>query len=228
MKDVRLTAIFGDVDFACLDKDKLKSFFDTFQDSQVDLDNLPTGIRLFTADESVVLEYTLNRVMVQIRQKAYKSFENMMELLSVAKRYLQILGISEVRSLSISKFNELKYNNSEGKYRLEDIMSIAFKNNLMQKIWSQDIEMKDLTRWEKSISMADDESHSQFVIECGFQKKDAQNLSGSLTLKTLIESKAPVRIDDLADRATAYNQILDNAFHWCISDKIIQLMKGHE
>lgn len=225
LKDVRLEAQFVPVEFKSVDRSLLSAIFGTFQNAYINPETLPDGIRVLTADESVVLEYTLHSISIQIREKAYKSFENMLEPLATAISYLEALGVDELKSVTVSKFNELKYRNSDGRYSLLQIMESAFKKHLLDEICLDSNGLPGLTRWERSIQKEDlEDTQTRFYIECGFVKKDTENLEGSLTLKTIIKSATPVKLSNLKEKSLVYNQILDNAFHWCVSDSIIRIM----
>lgn len=227
LKDVFLVVDFCEVSFDSVDIDRLNSFFSQFKVVEIDAAKISGGIELKSNDGTIRLRFSLKRIEIILRQPFYKSFEQAEEFINVMIKYMESLSVKEIQKISVSKFNELGFRLQSPDYPIIDIMKDVFSVDLLDKVGIEDGSFNDMVRWEKVVSMdGSAESGTVFYAECGFRRRDLNSQDGSLTLTTRVESAVGnIVVDALLDIARKYNQILDNAFHWCIEKNIIEKMK---
>lgn len=229
LKDVRLTAQFSPVDFSKVNKEQVKDYFHQFRGVEFDIENLKGGLELKSNDEKVRLRFSLSDVEVVLRQPFYKRYEQAESFFMAIAKYLEAITVSDLKKLSISKYNELRFQQSSADFPILTIMEGVFSKELLSFVKADKETFKDMVRWEKAVTIdGTDETGTLFSAECGFNKSEPNSLYGRLTLTTRVESVKPISLINLLDEARVYNQILDNAFHWCITKEIIEKMKSNE
>jgi len=225
LKDVRLAVYFVPVDFSSVDKEQIKQFFDQFKGASIDVTKLPEGIELQSQDNYIRLNFSLASVEVMLRQPYYKKFEQAESFLGAISKFLEILSVRSLQKLSISKYNELKFQQSSEDYPILNIMKGVFSEELLNKMGAENNSFENMVRWEKALSFdGSEETGTLFYAECGFCKTEPNSLKGSLALTTRVESSIDVNVEKLIDTARFYNQILDESFHWCVTKEIIEKM----
>ena len=224
LKDVHLVFKFATVHPDEILIADAKRYFETSFNGVIlnDVD-LSEGLNIKSTDELVWFDFRWDKLTICMKSPMYKSFELTLVVMEFALEFFKVIGITTVANLIFYKFNELSYN-VERNVEVSSIMKQIFSNDLLKKMTPEDeVAQKNLSRWEKQISYSDDES--QFVIEFGFSRTTKESNRGTLTLKTQIESKDVVHVNDIENTLRKFNQVLDNAFHWCILSEIIKEME---
>jgi hypothetical protein len=228
LKDVHIGMLFPEVPLSDnLQKSAGEFFAAEFGLPKIMMEEMPKAVSVFSNAREISFAFGLSRADLIIKREAYRSFADIQDLLNKYFRFLSALGIDYVSKLIFSKYNELGYETQEG-LPVSKVMVDVFSKGLLTSMTPKDIEtQKDLTRWEKVIhSEGDDETDSFFTIEYGFRKLPIEKGRSSLTLKTIIESRnVNIAAKDLPSTMLYYNQILDNAFHWCVSNKVLKAMR---
>ncbi len=196
-----------------------KSFRITTQNVDVTDD-----INIKSKDELIWFDFKWDELSICMKSPMYKSFELTLEVMEYALDFFKAIGVVDVEKVVFYKFNELSYNLAKD-VAVSEIMEQIFSKELLENMSSEDIDtQKGLSRWEKIVNYPDNTSN--FTIEFGFNRNAKESNTGSLTLKTQIESNlALLHVDDIENLLREYNQILDNAFHWCVRPEIINKMK---
>lgn len=161
-----------------------------------------------------------------LRQPLYKKFEQAETFLGAISKYLEVLSISSLQKVAVSKYNELKFQQQSPDHPIINIMKDVFSVELLNLVKAANLSFDDMVRWEKAASIdGSDATDTVFYVECGFRKEEPYSTKGSLALTTRVESSTPVETENLAESVHRYNQILDEAFHWCVNKEIINKMK---
>lgn len=228
LKDVHISLFFPEVLISDnLQKSASEFFNREFGLPNIQMEAMPKAVSVFSNEKEICFSFGLSRADLSIKREAYRSFEEIKPLLSMLLGFLRTLGLQNITAISFSKYNELGYETKDG-VTVADVMADVFSKDLLKSMTKRDVAtQKDLSRWEKVVqAKGNDETNSLFTIEYGFRKIPVEKGRSSLTLKTIIESKSDnVATRDLLDILIYYNQILDNAFHWCVTDKVLKAMR---
>jgi hypothetical protein len=154
----------------------------------------------------------------------YKSFDLTLEVMKYALEFFETVGVTDVEKVVFYKFNELSYNLAED-VPVSEVMKQIFSEELLKNMTKEDVDVQtSLSRWEKLVNFNDKDS--VFTIEFGFGRSAKDSDTGSLTLKTQIESNlSKLPLSKIENTLREYNQILDNAFHWCVLPRIVKEME---
>lgn len=228
LKDVRMLLSFPTVGQSeSIDK-KLANFFDlTFGLKGVCYEDIKKKkINVYSKVGKIRYNFDVSSIELIIGQPTYNSFENTEKYRLIALDFISLFGYDKVDKVVISKYNQLSYSTSGND--VATVMTNVFSPWLLQNMTEEDRSVqKSLARWEKTLHyLGEDETNSLFTIEFGFKRKSVDQEKDALTLKTQIESqKAYIEIKSLKTLLEEYNQILDNGFHYCISENVKKLMK---
>ena len=231
LKDVHLSISFPKLDSFEGKEDALKGFFRDFFKVDVQLEKLLGVLHVKSEDEDICLDFRMDSVEIIMRRPAYKSFLLTEAMMKSASTYMRILGVENISRVEFVKYNELEYTLPNDQMGIMEVMNGVFKDNLIKPVYDDgisnlDVYMKSMTRWEKVVTMNDDESGSVFNIEYGFSRKSATSLNGILALKTRIETNSDgIKFAALDDKIALFNKILDDAFHWCVRQEVIAMME---
>ena len=227
LKDVRLGFFFPEAVLSDALKHRMRDFFaKEFGVLNVEMEKMPKAVSVYSNDQKIRFAFGLSRVDLSIKREAYRSFSDIEPLLIKIYKYLRELKLFHINKLVFSKYNELGYEVNEDT-PVAEVMKDIFSADLLSSMTKQDRQtQKDLSRWEKVIrAKGDDATNSMFTIEYGFTRKPEGNVKSSLTLKTLIESNVELmELSYVPKVLNDYNQVLDNAFHWCISNQVLNAM----
>lgn len=228
LKDVRICIVFPEV---LLSDDLQKCASDFFEKNfgltNVKMEEMPKAVSVFSKDNNIKFAFGLSRVDFSIKRDAYRSFVEISPYLQIIYNFLSSINRDVVTKIIFSKYNELGYEANENT-AVAKVMEGVFSADLLESMTKRDRNtQKQLSRWEKIVrANGNDDTNSTFTIEYGFSKKPESAVGSSLTLKTLIESQIEqIPSSDIPAVLVEYNQILDNAFHWCVSDQVLNAMK---
>lgn len=228
LKDVHICILFSEVPLSGELQSRASDFFEKkFSLANVKMEEMPKAVSVFSHDNNIKFAFGLSRVDFSIKREAYRSFVEIEPYLHIVYSFLSAMNRDAVTKIIFSKYNELGYEAKENT-AVAEVMEGVFSGDLLESMTKRDREaQKHLSRWEKIIRVdGDDATNSTFTIEYGFSKKPESAVESSLTLKTLIESQiVQIPFADIPAVLVEYNQILDNAFHWCVSDQVLNAMK---
>ncbi len=174
-----------------------------------------------------------NKLIIKIGRKNYSSFqESVIPYIKIAEDFLQSVAKLEViNSLEIRKINIWPYNILDQNTLTETLMSKIFSKELLENgnFKSQSPENRNVTQWmkEKIFNWED----ILLKLKYGFIAKDEQHDKERIILDSTAESSHKATIDNGEMRALLekLNTILFDAYHWSVTDEIIQIMnKGDE
>lgn len=182
------------------------------------------GVYIKTKDDSLRFDFKWDSLTICMKSPLYKSIDLTIEVLRYALKFFKIIGVNTIEKLVFYKYNELAYNTTK-EIPVSKFMGEIFSKDLLDNMTSEDIKAQvELSRWEKQIDF--DDKYSKFTIEFGFSRSDKESNTGSLALKTQIETENyTFPVDDIINTIKEYNQVLDNAFHWSVTKKIVKEME---
>lgn len=112
-------------------------------------------------------------------------------------------------------------------FPVANVMKQVLHDNLISTVDESDFEkFNSLSRWEKMLKFDNVNEMYEAGIEFGFRRKpDVDKLHGSITLKTVITSTIAEELVKVEGRINDMNNVIDDMFHWSVSDSIIETMK---
>lgn len=228
LKDVRMLLSFPAFSHVESINEKLEDFFDsTFGLKEVCYEDIEKKkINVYSKVGKIRFNFDVTSIELIIGQPTYNSFEDTEKYRQIAFDFLSLLGYEKIDKVVLSKYNQLSYKSIGND--VTSVMTNVFSSWLLENMTEEDKKVQtSLARWEKTLNYhGDDETESMFTIEYGFKRKSVDQEKDALTLKTQIESqKAYIEIKSLKTLLEEYNQILDNGFHYCISENVKKLMK---
>lgn len=186
------------------------------------------GISIFSEDISVRFSFGWDECLLVMRTPAYKSFGFSKPFLEIVMEYFNIIGVGEVKSVTMWKYNELEYE-LRGEGNAAVVLKGVFSDELLKDNLTVEDEkaMQSLTRWEKTVACNGvDDKQSLLSFEFGFKSMKPDQLKGVVTLKTLImSSDGAVAVKEIDHLLASFNSTLDDAFHWSVGNDIINEMK---
>lgn len=227
LKDVRMAVAYPAVSPSSLKHEVLKEFFEQFTGANIQVEDfLKNGsINIFSNDHFIDLKFSLNYAEVKICAQKYTSFELAKPYWQMLYDFLAALRIDSVDKLVLRKFNALYFKAESQSYDVKSVMDEVFCDELMALMADIDKE-NSLNSIEKTQTFADSSTNTLFNAVFGIKKSDTSEKNDHLTLVTTVESnKGPLAVGEIPVRAEQYNEILFDAFHWCVKDSIIQNMK---
>ena len=135
---------------------------------------------------------------------------------------------SIIDNVRLVKYNELSFDCQDDSFPIKEIMSSIFSKHLMKEAKSETYDLSKLARWERCMDLEDESSATEVEITYGYARNDLDARKGVLTLKTAVECKSVAGIESLDEIMQSSNRLVDRAFHWCVTDEIINKMKSHE
>lgn len=228
LKDVRIAVGFSAIDPSSVRPEPLHEFFEQFTNAGIKVEDFLKNefIRVFSNDQLIDFMFTLNYAEVKIASPRYTSFEEAKPIWNLLFGYLDALRIESVSKLIVRKYNALHFQTEGQNYDIKSVMGLVFCDELMAQMTDIDKD-KTLNSIEKTWTKDDVESNSLLSIVYGIKKSDTAAKHDHLTLILSAESlQGPIQRSSIQDQVIYYNNVLFDAFHWCVKDGIIQNMKG--
>lgn len=230
LRDVHFIFIFDPIIMSDEKKTNIHDFFNiTFKLEDIIVDDLNKNLSVYSKDEMIRFDFSMNHIELAVKQPLYRSYENVSIWRDVMFKFLNVLGIKELKKVLMYKYNELVYQSRDNR-KVNEVMSDVYSSQLLADVSESDGNLDELTRWEKTKTFIDNENgYSIFTIEYGFRKKMSEQKKDALTLKTQVESgENVIPIEEVEGMMASFNQNLDNGFHWCVNPDIIEIMKRYE
>jgi len=230
LKDVHIVFEYGKVNPTDEKVARVCSFYENHFGLEIDdIDRTKgNGISVFSGDDTVRFSFDWDSCALIMRTPAYKSFGFAKPLLEIILEYFSLIGVNDVKGVLMWKYNELKYE-LDGVGNASMVLKGVFSDVLLnENMTDDDIKaMRSLTRWEKTVDFDDvDDKGSLLTFEFGFKSEKPDQLKGVVALKTMIMSSADaVAVSSLDGLLNSFNSTLDDAFHWCVKNEIINEMK---
>lgn len=226
LKDVRLRLCFKETEKKSVEA--INAFFAKhFGAPKIGLQELSCGIRFTSNTSPVTVTVNTDRIEVMISRPLYKRFLQMKDWLPVMFEFIDALGANAIDRCFIIKYNELDFTHVQKDFPVEIVMKQVLRDNLISTVDEADFKkFYGLSRWEKMLNFDNVNDIYQAGIEFGFRRKpDLDKLNGSITLKTVIASTIAEELDKTEERISDMNNVIDDMFHWSVSDGIIETMK---
>lgn len=226
LKDVRLRLFFKETD-----RKSSKSILDFFNHhfgSTIDFEELKGGVLFKSNTDPISVTVHVNCIEIMISRPLYKRFAQIREWLPKMLEYISAFGADKVDRICIIKYNELDFTHVQKDFPVANVMKAVLNNNLISIVEESDFnKFNSLTRWEKMLKFDNvNDGLYEAAIEFGFRQKPVpEKLSGSITLKTLVSSHHDYNLDVVDNRIIDMNNVLDDIFHWSVSQSIIDKMK---
>ena len=237
LKDVEMEVLFTSVDFHDDEvfQQGVRNLFES------NFPNVITDEWRFTEDGFTVTSDTETHqygfrpgaTRARLRFPAYTTFTDMEKVLHIPLRYMEISCARECESITLRKFNELKFEIEKvhGSDMVE-VMEQLFSKKLLtymndwDQITSQLAKDRDITRWERTLYMDDAEVSGRVVY--GFVTDVENPARGSLILKIIMQSSGDsIEYDgDMVKRKlTDLNEWCDSAFEWALTPDMLSEMQ---
>lgn len=226
LKDVRIAVDF-DSKAVTLDEIRLQEYFARFSGADIKVKDFlnQKKITVFSRDHLIEFYLSLDYAEAKICAPTYSSFKAASDYWSYLIDYSIALGLTTVNHLLVRKYNALYFKSRKPKYDMRDIMSGLFCDDLMSLIPQHLGEDGSLNSYEKTWCRSDENSETECTIVFGIKKEDSTEKPDHLTLVTSVKSLGlPISIAEVMGKAEVYNQILFDAFHWCVKKEIINRM----
>lgn len=227
LKDVRVAVSLFPVKAEAVKKAQLQSFFSRFEGADIDVADflVKKNINVISSDRDVEFIFTMDYVEAKLNTPFYSSFEAAIPYWQVILDYLDAMGVKQIEGLMVRKYSEFSFRCNHADFRIKDVMEEVFSSELMSKI-PQFTSFKDLNSFEKTWSETDSDSESTFNVVFGFKRADTDIKDDHLTLVTSVEKNGgSMKKDAFFNTIKEYNEVLYNAFHWCVKPEIINSMK---
>lgn len=227
LKDVRVAVDFSPVDAEAVNEAQLQAFFSRFKGASIDVADFlaKKNINVISNSRDVEFIFTLNYVEAKLSTPFYSSFEAATPYWQVVLDYADAMGVNQITGLMLRKYSEFSFRSNNADFRIKDVMEEVFSSELMSKI-PQSTSFKDLNSFEKTWSETDSDSESTFNVVFGFKRADTDIKDDHLTLVTSVEMNGgPLKKEAFLNTVKEYNEVLYNAFHWCVRSEIIDSMK---
>lgn len=226
LKDVRLRLCFKETEKKSVEA--INAFFaKRFGAPDIDLKELSGGIRFTSNTSPIAVSVNIDWIEVMISRPLYKRFLQIKDWLPAMFEYINAFGANTIDRCFIIKYNELDFTHFQKDFPVEIVMKQVLRDNLISTVDETDFEkFYSLSRWEKMLNFENVNDIYQAGIEFGFRRKpDPDKLNGSITLKTVIASTITEELDKVEGRISDMNNVIDDMFHWSVSDGIIETMK---
>lgn len=189
-------------------------------------DNILKGISLTNKDTDVTIHFSKDFVGVRVGRKNYQSFAtSVMPYLYLLKGYVkEVLSRDNVESIDVRKINLWPYYEEESKNQLGNheivhtIISEPLINDAKDVKEVEGVKLQTVDRQERETS---------FCIGYGVTKNDSGPI---VILDTTAKSEQtqPTSLSDVEAKLDELNTFLYDAFHWSVTEKVIQWMEGKE
>ena len=189
-------------------------------------DNIQNGISLTNKDTDVTIHFSKDFVGVRVGRKNYQSFAtSVMPYLYLLKGYVkEVLSSDNVASIDVRKVNLWPYYEEESKNQLGD-------NKIIHTIISEPLinaanDVKEVEGGQiKTVDYQ--ERETSLCIGYGITKND----NGPIVILDTIaksEQTQPTSLSDVETKLDELNYFLYDAYHWSVTEKVIQWMEGKE
>ncbi len=189
-------------------------------------DNILKGVSLTNKDTDVTIHFSKDFVGVRVGRKNYQSFAtSVMPYLYLLKGYVkEVLSRDNVESIDVRKINLWPYFEEESKNQLGNheivhtIISDSLINDAKDEKEVEGVKLQTVDRQERETSIC---------IGYGVTKND----SGPIVILDTIgksEQTQPTNLSDVEAKLDELNTFLYDAYHWSVTEKVIQWMEGKE
>lgn len=237
LKDVQVFVSFADIVIDDSIISSLRSFFkEEFNTNFDEIKYIQEKVGIKSNDELIFFYFAKNYVRLKVCFPAYSSSLLPDRLLPKINKYLSVLGVTDLLSVKISKYNQLQFEMQKEGMNVSHAMKKLFSEKLLNYGQGENNSFEDnsrcfaeLSRWEKQISIDDsDDSRTGIAIEYGFCENSSDNNNGVLTLKNTIFTVSAIKVNELIRKYAELDNILDNCFVWCINNNIIKSISKNE
>ena len=185
------------------------------------------GVVISSQEMAIDFYITNKRLIIKIGRKNYKTFkESVIPYIKIAKTFIESVSkLDKIQSCEIRKINIWPYSNIASKRTLtETLMGKIFSKELLENgnFKSQIPENQNVTQWMNEKVFKGE--YSSLKLKYGFIAKDENHDKERIILDSSIEMLQPTDLSDIEDVFNQLNTILFNAYHWSITEQIIQIM----
>lgn len=215
-----------DQDFYDRFKEYVKSIFDV----NAPEDGFQNGLAINKGDGSVSINITKRQVIIILRGQKYESFTQSMlpHIFSLRNYFKKVAGIKKIDSLIIRKINVWNFKNEKN----VDITSSGARNAIFSKELLGRLSSDNLTEAETALGDIQKcewhEGCETLAIRSLFKKTNNKDGFTQLILDTeYMNSDANgFDVETLANTLLDYNNVLYQAYHWSVNDRVKDLMNN--
>ena len=227
LKDVRVSVGFSQKEASTVNHERLQDFFHRFDGANINVEDFLSKGFIFVYSNKYGIEFRFSLAFAEAKLSApfYTSFDGAKTYWNLLIEFLKAMDVSQVESLVVRKFNALYFKSNKPDYDIREVMDTLFCDELMKLVPEGLSDDTSLNSVERTWSKKDEKSGTECNIVFGIKKADSTEKEDCLTLVTLVKLLgSPINIETIMDMASVYNNILFDAFHWCVKEDIIKDM----
>lgn len=189
-------------------------------------DNIQNGVSLTNKDTDVTIHFSKDFVGVRVGRKNYQSFAtSAMPYLYLLKGYVkEVLSRDNVVSIDVRKINLWPYYEEVSKNQLGDhkivhtIISEPLINDAKDVKEVEGVQLQTVDYQERETSLC---------IGYGITKNESGPIL-ILDMTAKSEQTQPTSLSDVETKLDELNTFLYDAYHWSVTETVIQWMEGKE
>lgn len=205
-------------------KDYVKSFFG------IDLPEgeFKEGAALNKGDGSISINFTKDQVNIIMSGQKYETFTQSMlpNVFNLRSFFKNVVKIDKIERITLRKINVWNFKNEKNvEVTGSGTRAAVFSTSLLEalskdNLTDQEAEMPDMMKCEWN------DDNESLTIRSAFNKTDEKDGFSQLILDTeyCVSKHDGFKLEDIANELLHYNSTLYQAYHWCVNDKVKNLM----
>lgn len=205
----------------------VSNFNNSSNKTNLPVDFFETPIRVSRKDGNCSFFFSKKVVSAVVGAKDYRTFVDSVipQIYKISKFLTDVISTNEITRLSLRKINiwQFKFNGTSS-IKPDEVRKILFSNALMSHEESralnedeQNIDNLHKYEWEDGDKKA--------IVKTFFIPPKQANVFAQV-LDTELQMNTPIQINQVQDNFIELNNILYNLFHWCVSERVIDVMSG--
>jgi|GEM_PF-5824028 len=188
---------------------------------------ITNGLLVRSGDELVKFIFEEECAHLKMDFPAYTSFLNAGDNIQKIKKYLEARKASTTKCIEWAKYNELRFKSEEKENASnEQLLAQVFSDNLMNHWKNNEGQDRNTSRLEKEYKVqGNDQINSSITIQYGFRRDLEETGEGAITLRIIATIATETETSKMEENITTLNEIIDNAFRWCLNENIIKEMQ---
>ena len=201
----------------------LKTFFkDNFNIELLIEEGISFPVMIGSTDHSINLYFGKDAFKLRVGVDAYKGFRSLRFFFNKGLDFLKILQVERMERIRIRKINIWPYENIGGKNTSKEILlQKIFSGNLLKGNIIHSSNDASQVLWDKCFKNED--QSEDICIKYGFSS-NYEDYKDLMILDTYIERTMEISNNDIAVNLIQMNQILFDAYHWSVNQKIVEIM----
>lgn len=209
--------------------DRFKEYVKSFFGIDVPEGEFKDGAAINKGDGSISINFTRNQVNIIMSGQKYETFTQSMlpNVFNLRSFFKNVAKTDKVDSIVLRKINIWNFKNEKNvEITGSGTRAAVFSKCLLEALSNENLtdkeaEMPDMQKCEWN------DDNESLTIRSAFNKTDQKDGFSQLMLDTeyFISKDEGFKLDDIANDLLHYNSTLYQAYHWCVNDKVKNLMK---